>query len=210
MILARLGGGRRHGYVLTPFGFVTLILNLRALKKDPVMEPAEFEMRRETVAAISIMLSTLFSGAGRPGMSRDVHSFFREVDDVSVARTRVMSPTLVVDTTSILSLIGRQRANVERRRLELEQAAEGLEREHGSLKDLKVELPRNLTRDAASERLLTTAWDRARLKLPFLSVRALRAGYARYLGYLDDLVTIYSGTLDEVSLSDYRHARGTP
>lgn len=207
-ILVPRGGGRRRGYVLTPVGFVALILNLRALRKDPVLDPSEFEMRREVVAATRFLLEALFTGRGQPGISRDVHGFFEEVDAVTVGDARMMSPELVDDTVSVLKLIARQRENVRRRQAGLDQAARLLENDLGALESMNVELPPNLTRDRASERLVAAAWNRARLKLPFLSVRVLRAGYARYLEYLDDLVSIYTSNLAEVSLSAYRSAKG--
>lgn len=201
------GGGRRRGYVLSPAGFVALMLNLRALRKDPVLEPAEFEMKREIVVATGLMLHALFAGSGTPAPARDVRSFFEEVDDVTVGGARVMSSELVEDTVSVLKLIERQRENVLHRKSELELAAESLQRDLSVLKGIDVEHPA-LARGASAERILNAAWRRVRVELPSLSVRTLRAGYLRHLAYLDDLVAIYAEHLAEVSLSTYRDAKG--
>ena len=206
-VLAARGRGRRLGYWVTPPGFVSLILNLRSVTFDPVFEPSEFELRREIIAVIVALFDglELSSGGGGATVTREMLRFTEDVDAVTLGDVTVMSHELFEDTFDMMKFIGRSRA---RTGLILQEIAR-LEAEVASMKPVE---------DAAADEMLAhngirgeafaRAWQRARLKLPSLSLRSIGARYRAHLHYLDELTDVYASITRTISLPDYRKAKG--
>ena len=207
------GAGRSRRFVVTPDGFAALILNLSVLSADPTIDGREFEFKRALVAMWNLILVRVAELPQDVQLDPELESFFDAVEEIELLGHQVITDELVRQSLDILALIRIQRERIAGLLQQAESSHERIRSQAEPLRDVDLaRLTRRLAPGAASlvESPAAAAMARAlaATALPDLNLRATVLRYRRYLGYLDELSSMYAQELGIVDLAAMRRLAG--
>lgn len=197
-VLCGQGDDRGRRFILTPGGFAAVVLNLNVLSADPTIDGAEFEFKREFVAAWHLMADRFRDNVRDLTVPREIEDFFEQVMRLEVFGRPVVTDALLSHSFNVINLITLQREHVSHFRAlaDMKLSAAKQQADFLGTVDLSALASSAPPMFRDNPKIMEALRSYMTSDIPLLAIEAKLARYDFYLGYLDTLARKYGRPLN--------------